>query len=127
MDDFKIRKTIAQEELKECAEFWKYTLGLSDWNIAISIDREKDMTEQDCAGYCKYRTVRKEAVISIVDPIDWESNDFEYDMEKTLVHELLHCKFALIDSDDSLREVVQHRLLDEIATAIVLAYRSDRK
>ena len=126
MKRFKEYKIIKQDELEERAKFWKYTLGLDDWHIVFQVLRRDFMAEKDCSGLCQYRVVAKQATITLLDPIDWTVLDFDQDMDKILVHELLHCKFALIDSDDSVRDVVQHRLLEELAVAIVLAYRSDR-
>lgn len=56
-----------------------------------------------CNGECEWQLKTKIATIRILDPIDYPENlIIEQDMEKTLVHELLHLHFAPLyaDTDD---------------------------
>jgi hypothetical protein len=47
-----------------------------------------------------------------------------FDKEKTLVHELLHCKFAIIDySGNEIVDRLIHQLIEDRAKSLVKAKR----
>lgn len=110
-----------QELLKE----WKERLGLQDWYIELVDNCSlNDMVLKDCAGETEWQEVGKCAVIRIISKKDYGSRILPFDKEKTLVHELLHCKFCLLgESGNDLQDRIQHQLIDDIAKALVNAKR----
>jgi hypothetical protein len=81
-----------QELTPLCAE-WQKTLRLQDWKIIVRIRKMRDIPEA-AQGCVDWTWEHKEAVISIVDPVDYPPDSaWKQDMEKTLVHELLHLHF----------------------------------
>lgn len=85
------------DELKELCAKWQEILRLQDWNIEIRISRARDFEVENACGECSWVLPRKEALIRILDPLDYSPNHvFPQDMERTLVHELLHLHFAEI-------------------------------
>ena len=108
-----------QKLLKE----WQSRLDLTDWVIKVNENvSPNDMQSQDACGECIGDTVHKTAIINIMDEIDYGERVIPFDKEKTLVHELLHCKFAMID--DSGNDVVDryiHQLIEDLAKALVKA------
>ena len=115
---------IMQKLLKE----WKSRLDLTDWFIKVNENvSPNDMQSQDACGECIGDTVHKTAIINIMDEKDYGDRVIPFDKEKTLVHELLHCKFAMID--DSGNDIVDryiHQLIEDLAKALVKAKREGR-
>ena len=92
------------DELQTLCDEWQKTLRISDWNINLNIVRQVTMPA-DAEGHCKtYRTL-KYATISVLDPVDYDIDGYrketqvQHDMERTLVHELLHVQFDLAIMD----------------------------
>ena len=76
----------------------------------------------------EWTEVTKDALISIVDPDTISEKMTPFNLEKTLVHELLHLKFSLLSDLDStypsLQDRIVHQLIDEMARAFVDAKRN---
>lgn len=115
-------KTIVftQEELVEkCAE-WQGILKLQDWTIAVGIVRDRQMKNKGQAEI-SYSLPKKMAIISLLDPIDYDNDTFPQDMEQSLVHELVHLHIASFDETESgsLEEIMLEQATDTIAKALV--------
>ena len=106
---------------------WQKRLDLTDWDIILKEDcRVCDFTLQDCAGECEYDLTHKIAVIRLIKESEYGERITSYDKEKTLVHELLHCKFALIDnSGNDIVDRYIHQLINDLAKAFVDAKRKN--
>lgn len=113
---------LSADQLKEKSDYWQKRLRLRDWEVAFSIRRARDMDLEDCQGECHWNIQSKLAWIHILDPVDYEPNkEFPQDMEKTLVHELLHLHFApfTADNDNEMVDTAQEQAIDLIARALV--------
>ena len=125
-----IKKEQSSEGTKLFNE-WKERLGLHDWRIKFYDNvKPEDMDMKNADGVSKYYEDLKIAKIQIVDPKYREEELFPFDFEETLVHELLHCKLALIDEtgdEENLQSRVVHQLIDDLAKALVAAKRSGIK
>jgi hypothetical protein len=109
-------------EVQESCEQWQKVLRLQDWVIKAGIYRERDMHLGKCCGECEWNLKTKIATIRILDPIDYPDNlIMDQDMEKTLVHELLHLHFGPLyaDTDDTSINDAQEQAIDCIANALV--------
>jgi hypothetical protein len=109
-----------EEELIDLCRWWQEKLYLEFWEVALRISRDKDMkksgqAEVDCV------LPKAMATIRILDPIDYPHSPFKQDMEKSLVHELLHLHFTPFDdfADDSLEHFMLERAVDQIAKTLV--------
>lgn len=104
---------------------WKHRLQLDDWHIVLIENcSPNDMTLKDCAGETEWGEVGKTAVIRIIDKKDYGSRIEPFDFEKTLVHELLHCKLCLLgESGNDLQDRLVHQYIDDLAKALVSAKR----
>jgi hypothetical protein len=81
---------MTEPELQELCAEWQKILRLQDWEIHVCIARSRDMPE-GMQGCIDMVWPRKEAHISIIDPVDYPPDSWwAQDMERTLVHELLH-------------------------------------
>lgn len=117
-------KIIEKGKLKEVSEYWIDVLGLKEWDIVFRIQRKSDMTLPDCSGDVNYQFIHKKAIVSLIDPIDWNNDLFEQDMEETLIHELLHLKFAITDDTEEGQNsmpLLSHQLLCDIARSLLKA------
>jgi len=82
-----------EEKLRLLVEEWSDKLGISNWFIITKLLRKFYMPEVNPVGCVKCDLNTERAVIMMVDPIDYPDSAKElikYDMEVTLVHELLH-------------------------------------
>ncbi len=107
---------LTEEELKALCVKYQKILRLQDWNIIVRIKRARDF-DQECCGDVHWSLTRKEAVIRILDHVDYDPDSiYPQNMERTLIHELLHIHFAEvserakdadIDIDTSLEQALQ--------------------
>lgn len=109
---------------------WQERLGLQDWVIVLRYNcKFSDLDTEDSIGETLWANTIKNATIRIVSKEEY-GNDrtLPYDFEKTLVHELLHIKFGLIDIVNSgyeskVVDELRHQLIDDLARALVMAKR----
>ncbi len=82
---------LTQEALEERSAYWQKVLRLQDWNIQAVVVRRRDMELECVQGECEPQLSNKRATIRLLDPVDYlPDNEWPQDMERTLVHELLH-------------------------------------
>lgn len=111
---------MTSEELEQLTQEWQKRLGLMDWNIHVTIEHDADMNNR--AGEVDWTLTLKQATIRLVDPQTIrKSLVFKYDLEQTLVHELLHLHSAPFDKFKSggLKETALEVMIDKTATALV--------
>jgi len=104
-------------------------LGLQDWQIRV-VDglRPDQMSAPDADGFVDYETSTRTARIEILDPQYYGDRVRPYDYELILVHELLHCKFGLLDdSGNDTHDRVLHQLVDDMARTLVSAWRDGKQ
>lgn len=91
-----------------CCE-WQKVLRLQDWDVRITFARHFDIPER--LGQCSWILNKKAANIEILIPGDFNhSSEWRQDIEKTVVHELLHLHFAPIDKDDSTEQPTEQAI-----------------
>jgi hypothetical protein len=119
------------EQLEKKLKFWKEELNLGIWDIIVYVLRRRDFINDDCIAEITFKVPTHCAVIRILDPIDITPNDFGTDMEKSLVHELLHLKFSVFDylfkDNDNIYEHLYERNLDDVANTLVDLKREGEK
>lgn len=111
------------EEKEKLADYWVKRLQLDDWDIKFNLNASRNQLGEGTVGEARLNEVTKQAVILVLKKEgfdDWECA-FTFDFECVLVHELLHLKLCLIESDpdNELRNRVVHQLLDDLAKALV--------
>ena len=115
-------------------EEWQERLGLQDWAIKLAYNcKQDDLSNPNWQGENNWNSSIKCSTIKIVSP-EVYGNDriMKFDFEKTLVHELLHIKFGLLDIEDHTYESIvveslRHQLIDDLARALVMAKRGETK
>lgn len=117
--------TPTPEELGSLLAEWQKRLRLQDWNVKVQLRRRHAMSMEDSAGVCRWQLPKKLACIEIMDPYDYDPGAFGWtqDIERTLVHELLHLHFAPFATHDQPADTHQEQAVDLIAGALVDAKR----
>ncbi|MEH2384915.1 MAG: hypothetical protein V7K14_03790 [Nostoc sp.] len=107
-----------QNPQQSCQE-WQQRLGLLDWDVSVKIVSSEEI-EEDAEGRVTWVINKKTADIKLIKP---EGHPFDalrpYDMEETLVHELLHLHFAPFNIDTGLKAISQEQAINAIAKALV--------
>ena len=108
---------------------WQKRLGLQDWVVVLRYNcSPEDMECEDAFGETSWTLSTKNAVIRILHPDKIADRIIGADFEKTLVHELLHLKFGIVDLtkdnyEGKVVETVHHQLVDDMAKALIRAKR----
>lgn len=113
-------------QLRARMEYWKPILGLSDWEIVVKLATKEEMEHPNYAGQCCSNQIQKSAVIFLRSDAKEISKDayFKQYQEEVLLHEMLHCKLKLYESDkyeEAITELVHHTLIEDMAKAIFYA------
>ena len=118
---------MTEKKANELFEKWRKVFHLESWEIVFQwCVRRPYMndSEPDSMGCTTFDMVSRQAIIQMLDPVDFHDGLFSYDYEKTLVHELLHIKFAELDySGDTLRDNLTHQMVNDLAKAFVAVSR----
>lgn len=122
-----MRHILTEDELKKLCAFWQNQLKLNNWRIAIGIERKTAFNNSQSTGEIDYVLPLRQAIIKILDPLDYPNSPFEQDMEISLVHELLHLHFALFEpkSDDSLEFLIMESTIEQLANILVEMKRAN--
>lgn len=105
------------EQIEETAKYYIELLGLQDWQVKF--EHTDDLSNGDFAGEnesvfsCKCSVIRIRKTVPKL--------EFRQPQELVLIHELLHCKFIMLENnnyDGILLYEYQHQLLDDMAKAI---------
>ena len=109
------------KEHEQLLQYWTKRLGLQDWNIEL-IDNcsPREMYNPCNQGENRYNFVHKHAIIRICDKKDRVHDVLPLNYEHLLVHELLHCKFAVIDdSDNFYHDRIVHQLVEDFTKLLL--------
>lgn len=119
---------LTQEQLEERLAYWQRVLRLQDWRVKARLVRERDFRNPGNQGECEWSLSTKVAIIRILDPVDYSPDcAWLQDMERTLVHELLHLHFAPFRAEsDTAEDISQEQAIDCIATGLVALYRNQQ-
>lgn len=122
---------LTEKQLTALVRWWMPWLGLADWVLEVDIVRHHDL-KGNARGTAEWLRVKRRGGIVLLDPRDADPYQDAYDMEHTLVHEMLHIAHSGID--DAVRPQIEAGLLnDEIeqfidrqATALVTFARTQK-
>jgi hypothetical protein len=110
-----------QEHLDALLTEWIDILGLNEWEIYAKFSMPPDSLARN-----NYNYVNKQSTIIIM-PENCYDYVFAWDMEETLVHELLHLKLHVLDPHgDGIEYGIFHSKLEEMARALVKAKRKGK-
>lgn len=113
--------------VRSIGALWQKRLRLQDWDIEFTVRRERDMSQTGLMGECFQAEEHRRAEIVVLDPIDHDPETWlPYDLDQTIVHELLHLHFGWLGSNDDSRETVcLEQAINALSAAFVRVARRD--
>lgn len=120
--------TLTQEELECLLRDWQAVMRLQDWDIKVKLCRARDLDGANRQAECGFTLPLKEAVIRILDPLDWVECDFPQDHENDLIHELLHLHMAPFEpAPDGLAAKMMEQAVCSIAKGLLTLKRTAKE
>lgn len=120
---------LSDGDLALAGAYWQKQLRLEDWEVKYSLRVCGALLGNGHSeGATRTLIKRKECLVTILRH-DNCSYPEDYDMEQTLVHELLHLHFDPYFSNDekSLTHIAQEQTIDQLAHAFVRLNRGIRR
>jgi len=120
-----------QTDLEKCLKKWQRNLRLEDFDIVIKIKRFVNMNAGDSTGTIRANEWHKCVTISLLDPTDYIESNYNnmvwgYDMEDSVVHELLHIHMFPYTPED--KESLEYTALETCISTLANAFITiDRK
>lgn len=107
-------------QLLERCDYWKNKLGLSHWRTRVQIVKKDDLPLADIRACNEFDIKTEEAVISLCAPCDYE-DIFPQDMERDLVHELLHIpmRYIATPKEGSMGWIHMEATIERLANLLV--------
>lgn len=122
-----------KDNISKALSFYKEVLGLQSWVIDLKVVRRYDMPDESAMGYAQLATNHKAAIITLLDPIDYNPNHGERFtcIETVLAHELCHVvlhDLSCYAVDANCPEFIMERAVEDMAVALVaLRKKKDSK
>ena len=76
-----------EARIKKCISTWVPIFGLSNWELSVTFDQDRDIQDRDCAGRAWVEPEYMEAGLTFYIPAILAAEDR---LEYTVVHELAH-------------------------------------
>lgn len=115
-----------QEELDEAVAYWQPRMRLADWTLRVELVSAGQSKDLNVSGHCTFCDNKMSATIQIIKAEDLrdhlsDRNVAATNHELTLVHEMLHCHYGLIEPsrDDETKWALFERCIDQVAKVIV--------
>lgn len=116
-----------QDQIESVLTYWQRALKLDNWNISIKLvpisDPDIDYNKQGCVNIIKEAL---QAEIKILRHDDWINfGPFKQDMERVIIHELMHVLFHAFDpnlnddEDDEFKKTAFHQIIETLARSFV--------
>lgn len=114
------------KSLAAWCRWWRDALGLQEWVLECRFSRFHAI--DNAHGRASIKNSVKYAAIQLLTDLDSEDDDTNFDIEQTLVHELLHVKLWHHGQpeQDTLEHVMQEQTIDALARSIVNLRRMKR-
>jgi len=109
---------VSQIDVDRWLHTWQSRLGLEEWRIAARIVRQTDLNP-DTLGNLKWNSARRIATIKVLDPRDYDmpASQIPQDMERTVVHELVHLELSVLPREGS--ATVEERVVNRMTEALL--------
>ena len=112
----------SKKEAFKLLKEWQNTLGLNDWTITMDLLDLEEVGNGKAYQETEYEESVKAAVIHVAhyeQLADYNKKLFNF--ERTLIHELLHIKFCLLDDEkNSLQSRVLHQIVDDLSKSFYI-------
>lgn len=117
------------QQLRECLKEWQKILYLEDWVIKATLLSAQELYEkagEEVLGRNEFVVENKASHIYICKADgDNDNRIVKFCAEQTLVHELLHCKYAWLAPPETMEgkyfDTKEHQLLEMTARSFIMA------
>jgi hypothetical protein len=108
--------TISQVE--QWLHTWQARLALTDWKVEVRIVRAADLNP-DTLGHLKWNAGDHTASIKVLSPQDYDlaPDEIPADMERTVVHELVHLQLSVLPRNGS--KITEEQVVNKITEALL--------
>jgi hypothetical protein len=113
------RQTIVtQPQVDRWLQIWQKRLALDAWKIDAHIVRQRDLNP-DTLGNLKWNAASLTATIKVLDPRDYDmpAAQIPSDIERTVVHELIHLELSVLPRNGSPR--VEEQVVNRVTEALL--------
>jgi len=109
---------VSQVRVDGWLRVWQSRLALDDWKIDAHIVRQTDLNP-DTLGNLKWNSLHHTATIKVLDPRDYDmpAEQIPQDIERTVVHELVHLELSVLPRDSSPK--VEERVVNRMTEALL--------
>lgn len=106
-------------------KWWQKKLFLTDWIIKVKLVPVDEMPDTELQGNTTFTYSQHSAVVRITELTkDHKSRIVKACQEQTLVHELLHLKYNILDSNKTYEgeylDCQEHALLEQMAKTLIM-------
>jgi hypothetical protein len=109
---------VSRDDLDRWVRLWQTRLALDEWKIEARIVRQNELNP-DTLGNLKWNSLHHTANLKVLDPRDYDmpAEQIPQDMERTVVHELVHLELSVLPRNGSAK--VEERVVDRITEALL--------
>jgi len=115
---------VTQAQVDHWLQIWQKRLALDEWKVQVHIVRQIDLNP-DTLGHLKWSSENHTADIKVLDPRDYDmpSALIPADIERTVVHELVHLELSVLPRDGSRQ--VEEQVVNRMTEALLGLDRGD--
>ncbi len=114
---------MSKEELQALLAKWQPILRLQDWDIDIMFVKPHEL-DPNTGGQVIRMDAKETARIKVLDPDNYDPCLIvKQDAEYTVVHELVHVHFAIIDGFEGAKDTLYEQAVHRMATALLFLDR----
>jgi len=113
------RESFAEKYVRDKLQIWQQRMDLTDWNLHVNLVRPASL-EPHTLGNINWDTGAKQATIGVLSAYDYKLpfRSMLYDMEFTIVHELVHLQLASMPRSEASRKIEEHAV-NELASSLI--------
>lgn len=111
-----------QKRLERVLKVWQKALHLLDWEVKIRMVRARENDNNQ--GQVAFNLNKRQALITVMNPLDYDNPEFPQDIERTIVHELIHLHLAPLNTPpDGPMWIAEEQAINALADAFVRLQR----
>ena len=109
---------VTQAQVDRWLQIWQKRLALADWKVQANIVRQADLNP-DTLGNLKWSSKDHTASIKVLDPRDYDmpAQQIPADIERTVVHELVHLELSVLPRNGSRK--VEEQVVNRVTEALL--------
>jgi hypothetical protein len=109
---------VTNSQVEQWLRTWQARLALTDWKVDAHIVRAADLNP-DTLGHLKWNASDHTASIKVLSPLDYDlpADQIPADMERTVVHELVHLQLSVLPRNGS--KITEEQVVNKITEALL--------